>query len=352
MDNLERGFINKDKILEYVSEEEIFKLVFGYTPVEHIYVVSPFRVDSSPGCWFSSDPVTGKLRFVDFGNSDVIDGISMHNIDCFDAVQVYFGLGNFYRTMEFIKEKLIDGKDVQHNIRTIRPKKEKKSVEIHIDAKEFDSRDGRYWSKYGVTKQQLIDDKVFSVKRFSIKNGKFGDMLKRVYDPCYAYTGFDQKRKKLYRPLQEKGSKKFLTNCRADDIGELWQLPTHGDLLVISKSYKDCRVLRNQGIDSIWLQNEGMIPYESKLTNICRRFRRTVVFFDNDETGIEASLKVTDIINRTLPGRATNLYLPERLLTERGIKDPADVYRHMGQKQLMKFLKENLTTDEDYGSFP
>ena len=342
MDNLERGYINKEKILQYVTEEEIFKLVFGYKPVEYVYVTSPFRLDNSPGCWFSTDPATGKLRFVDFGNGNVIDGISMHNIDCFDAVQVFFGLRDFYRTLEYIKEKLIDGKNIKHTIKEKRPIKEKKAVTIDIDAKRFDGRDRRYWSKYGITGNQLTSDKVFSVSRFSVKNTKYGDMLKRTYEPCYAYTGFDGKRKKIYRPLQTKGSKKFITNCTADDIGELWQLAVHGELLVISKSYKDCRVIRNQGFDSIWFQNEGMLPYRTKLMNICRRFRKVVVLFDNDQAGIGASIKVRDMINGEFPLRATNLYLPERLLTERKISDPSDLYKDMGEAHLIKFLDENL----------
>lgn len=344
MDNLERGYINKEKILECVTEEEIFKLVFRYEPMEHVYVTSPFRLDESPGCWFSTDPATGKLRFVDFGNSDVIDGIHMSNIDCFDAVQIYFGLRNFYQTMEFIKEKLIDGRDIEHSIRVIQSKKEKakKDVEINIDVKAFDNRDVRYWGKYGITMDQLIQDKVFSISRFSVRNSKYGDIIKRVHDPSYAYTGFDGKRKKIYRPLQDKGSKKFLSNCKSDDIGELWQLPVHGEHLVISKSYKDCRVLRNHGQTCIWFQNEGAVPYETKLVNICRRFKKVTVFFDNDETGIEASQKVSDIVNKHLPDKSRYLYLPEKLLIERNVSDPADMFKNMGQRHLQEFINENL----------
>ena len=67
-EEFERGFINKKKILEYVSEEQIFELVFGFEPVECEYVESPFRDDRNPGCWFQYCP-SGKLRFVDFANS-------------------------------------------------------------------------------------------------------------------------------------------------------------------------------------------------------------------------------------------------------------------------------------------
>jgi hypothetical protein len=339
MKDLERGFIDKNKILEYVSEKQIFKLVFGYEPIVYQYVTSPFRIDNTPGCWFEYSP-KGELKFVDFANADVINGIKMLNIDCFDAVQVYYKLGNFYKTLEFIKEKLIDGKNIKHNIRVIKPKV-KEDVEIYVEARNFDSRDKRFWSRYGISKQNLVDDGVFAVKRFNLLNTRKGDILKRVHDPCYSFSNFDDGRKKLYRPFK-KGSGRFITNCKADDVGEIDSLVEYGKQLVISKSYKDCRVLRNEELNSVWFQNEGMIPSDEILIPLCKRFTDIVVFFDNDNAGITASKKVSDYINKSFPGKARNLYLPEHLNLERNISDPADMYYKMGSKHLQQFLKEKL----------
>ena len=50
-DNIEvknKGFIDKDEILKYVSEEDIFELIFGFKPVEYERIVSPFREDNIP----------------------------------------------------------------------------------------------------------------------------------------------------------------------------------------------------------------------------------------------------------------------------------------------------------------
>lgn len=340
MDNLERGFINKQQILEYVSERDIFELVFGFKPVEYRYVTSPFRPDNNPGCWFQTDVASGKLRFVDFANEETINGINMNNIDCFDAVQVYFKLNNFYKVLEFIKDKLIDGKNIKHKIRVFKPK-EKKEVLIHIDTRNFDARDGRFWSKYGISKQNLIDDGVFPVRRFNLLNTRNGDILKRVYDPCYSFNNFSGDRKKLYRPFQ-KGSNRFITNCKADDIGEIDSLVKYGQELVISKSYKDCRVLRNHNLDSIWFQNEGMIPSDDVLVELCRRFTKIVVFFDNDEAGIIASEKVKNKINSFFPGKARNLYIPEHFNTQFDISDPSDLYRIKGPKHLQQFINDKL----------
>ena len=73
-DIVESGFISKDKILEYVSQEDIFQLVFGYKPIEFEYVTSPFREDTNPGCWFEIDLNTNKLRFTDYYSKQGLKG--------------------------------------------------------------------------------------------------------------------------------------------------------------------------------------------------------------------------------------------------------------------------------------
>lgn len=339
MKDLERGFIDKNQILEYVSEKQIFGLVFKQEPVIYQYITSPFRKDSNPGCWFEYSP-RGALRFVDFANNKIINGIKMNNIDCFDAVQIYYKLGNFYKTLEFIKEKLIDEKDVKPKARIIKPTT-KREIEIYIEARDFDSRDRRFWSRYGISRQNLVNDNVFAVKRFKMLNTRGGDILKRVYDPCYAYTKFKDNRKKLYRPFK-KGKGKFLTNCSANDIGGIDSVDKGARQLLISKSYKDWRVLKNTGLNCVWFQNEGMIPSDEILVSLCKNYDDIVVFFDNDEAGITASMKVANSINRFFPFRARPLYLPEHLNLERKISDPSDMYYRMGIKNLEQFLKENL----------
>lgn len=339
MDKLQKDFISKEKVLQYLTEEQIFELVFGFIPVEYEYITSPFRIDGNPGCWFSYS-TDRKLRFTDYGNPDVIQGISMMNIDCFDAIQVYFKLQNFYQTLNFLKDKIINGFQGITQAYQKAEKVNKSSVIINIDARDFESKDRRFWEPYGISKNDLIEDKVFPVKRMGLLNTKKGDIIKRLNDSCYAYTNFQQRRKKLYLPFK-KGSKRFITNCTQNDIGELNSLPMSGDLLVISKSYKDCRVIKNQNYNSIWFQNEGMIPSNDILLSLSRRFKYLVVLFDNDDAGIKAGKKVTDKINSLFNRKAMHIYLPQHLL-EKGIKDPSDMYKLKGPRHIQQFLKNNL----------
>lgn len=340
-DKLEvKGFINKNDILKYITEEQIFELVFGFQPKEFDYVVSPFRADDNPGCWFSVSPESGKLKFVDFGSKTIIRNTKMITIDCFDAVQIYYKFDNLYETLNFIREKLIKGKDLALIKNIIYQKKKKKETIINIETRLWSQNDKNFWSRYQISSVNLIEDKVFPVKRFKVLNAKNGDYSSIVRDICYAYTDFENSKKKLYRPSQ-KGKNKWISNCNQNDIGGINTLDNNGDLLLITKAYKDWRVLKNQGIKNIiWLQNEGVVPNLDLLIPLCQRFNRVVVFYDNDDTGIESSKKVSNIINNQLSNKSSNLYLPEHLNSEL-ITDPGDFIWKKGKIPLNNFLYQN-----------
>lgn len=339
---VESGFISKDKILEYVSQGDIFQLVFGFKPVEFEYITSPFREDTNPGCWFEIDLNTNKLRFTDFADTRVINGVKMSNIDCFDSVMVYFGLPNFYKTLEFIKAKLIDGKDIKHDIvhkiYTKPKKKVKKKVKILMNTRDFFLIDRNFWeTRYGISKQNLIEDKVFPIRKFKLFGTKTGDHMFRTDDIAYAYTEFKSGNKKIYRP-KKKGSRRFITNCDADDVGGMNTNIKSGRLLVITKSYKDYRVLRNLGLNVRWLQNEGMFPKSTEFWDLIKNFDKVVVFFDNDPAGIKASNELVNLINFTEINKASAVHLPVELL-KKNISDPSDLVHKRDQQELISFLK-------------
>lgn len=334
-DNVDkRGFINQNVILEYVSQEEIFELVFKFRPIEYVYVTSPFRIDKKPGCWFErTSSFTGKLRFVDFA------GTFGKPMDCFDAVQVYFKLPNFYLTLEFIYNELIVNQDRSKGVSVFK-QFEKKTTSITFDSRQFLSKDGIYWQKYDITRQNLIDDKVFPVRRYYVENGKNGDFTYACYDLAYAYTNFENQRKKIYFP-HRKGNKRFLSTCIKDDIGGLDTLPPFGRELIITKSYKDWRVLKNNGKNAIYFQNEGMIPNEVLLMSIVKNWTRVIIWFDNDEQGIKSAQIISNLINLNFPSKCTTLHLPVSL-NSLGISDPSDLYYHKGKNALHEFFKTIL----------
>lgn len=320
-----KGFIDQNRILQYVSEEEIYSLVFGFEPQEYQYVTSPLREDDDAGCWFEN--MDGKLFFRDFAYSN-------RPLDCFHLVKDYFKLRSFPDTLQFIKEKLIDNQD--RTLLTRRKFVEKEKFYMNISTRQFLLKDAIYWKQFYISKQNLLDDYVFAVFRASFYNTKNGDTKQNFLNTiCYAYTEFNDNRKKLYLPKREL---KFISSCTKNDIGSINHLPPVGRLLVITKSYKDCRILRNLGYNSVWFQNEGMIPSDDLLYNLVKRFDKVIIFYDNDEAGMKSSVHLSNKINQYFPDKSSYFWLSQ----EKDITDSGDFVKKYNDEKLKKLLYESF----------
>lgn len=326
-----RGFIDKKLILESVTQEEIFKLVFGFLPVDFQYTTSPLRIDNSPGCWFQYH-INGTLYFIDFASK-------RHHSDCFNIVQDYYSLPNFFTTLEFIHHKLIEGRDIitETKIKQEIKRSLKESVKLIIEPRHFIPKDAGFWIPYGISSANLLEDKQFAISAFHALNTKKGNFSSKCYDLAYADTNFPNGRKKIYFPNRE-GKGRFITTCTREDIGGINSLPPFGRQLIITKSYKDWRVLKNQGKNAVYLQNEGMFPLK-ELFILCKNWKQVIIFFDNDTQGIRSALELSALINKEMYGRAKALWLPETLF-DYGITDPSDLHKERSREDLLQFLNK------------
>ncbi len=338
--------LTREAILERVSQEDIFQLAFTETLDFSIgcKYIAPYREDKEAQCTFSF-PDSGIIYFVDFANP-----YGKPHVDCFSLISLTYNL-NYFDTLELINSRLKLGLgtnpeklpiaekrfNVEEVVRVVTPKEHKPI--IHYE-REFQYRDQLYWQPYGITSNNLKEDLVIPCEMYTTKSNSGVTFSVRPFDIMYAYTGFDNDRKKIYRPNSPRGKYKWLTNCTQNDIGSINSIPARGNILVITKSYKDCRVLRNQGIHSVWFQNEGMLPSPTILFNLVNRFDKVFVLFDNDSTGIIKGKLLVDLINSLVGyNKAKQIYLPVSLLLE-GIKDSSDCYKIKGQGVLLDFLKE------------
>lgn len=323
---MQKGFIDKNQILKYVSEEDIYELVFGFKPQVSTKVLSPLRIDKNPDCYF--EYYNGRLYFKDFS-------YYRSSVDCFTVVKDFYSFSNFYETLFFIKERLINNKKLKPlDKKIIIPRKE---IKLLIKTKDFNENDKNYWEKYGISKKNLIEDKVFSLSKYKIINRNKRDLIYNVEKSlCYAYTDFKNDRKKIYKPNNKF---KFISNCKADDIGGI-KTKNEGTLF-ISKSYKDYRVLKNEELNVIWFQSETLFPSLDVLKKTIKGHDKIIIFFDNDKTGIEKSLELKEIINNISPFLSENIFLPVNLLKEK-IKDPSDLIEKKGKKELRNFLKNEF----------
>jgi hypothetical protein len=338
------GYITSKEILSLVTQEDIFELIFRSKPVEFEKYKSPFRNDNSAGCFFVRCH-NGILRFKDYATTETYLNLSLNSLNCFDSVQVYFKLKSYNESLNFIYNTLIKGKKLPPISNEFKIR-EKVDLKIAIKPRMLEYRDQKFWSNYGITSDNLREDSVVAVQGYVYNNRvKNVNTTVNTYDLCYAYQDFETN-VKLYRPHQRK-ELKFFTNCNSNDIGGIKHLPLTGDFLIISKSYKDYRVIKNLGYNVVWFQNEGMIPKEDVLLNLCSRFNKIAVLFDNDIAGINASVKVSNEINTLLKNKSKPFTTPLKYL-HKGIKDPSDMVSAGYKNELIDFLsqlKQNYETN-------
>lgn len=339
-----------EEILKRITQKEIFECYLKKEVIvgkENATYVAPYRNDSNPDCYF--EEFNDRLYFIDFADIDKkskdciyfvkrILGVSYTDTLIHINETFNLGLGDSLKTAKEITIENSSSKEVFN-----KPLKKKRTITIL--PRNWNYKDSVFWSKYEISKENLISDGVLPVDIYKSINKKEEYFSIKPLDICYAYTDFeDKEKKKIYRPKSNKKDKWF-TNCNQNDIGSMEFLDWKGDLLIISKSYKDCRVLRNQNLQSIWLQNEGAMPSISILTRLCKRFTNIVVWFDNDQTGIATSNVLVSIINSIFPNKSKSVFLPPKLLSE-GIKDPSDLIYKKGRKKLVEFIKDNILTNK------
>ena len=335
-----QGNITKEKVLSLTTEEEIFKIVLDEVVLDGVKkYTAPYREDNTAKCYFDIGR-TGALHFVDFADPSLI------RKDCFGFIGACYNL-DLNQTLRFVDNELSLGicssyteVVTQTTIRPTYKKTKKGNNHIGIAPREFDVRDRDFWFSYGITREQLTSDGVVPIYcyRFLSRKGQLCTIT--PYDICYAYTEFNDSRKKIYRP---KGSpeQKWLTNCNQDDIGGIEHIDFSCKYIVITKAYKDYRVLKNEGINVIWFQNEGMLPNVDKL-QFLHFFNQVYIWFDNDQTGLAASIKARTYLENLGHKQVKQIVIPIPLRKKLGIKDPSDLRKHSPQKLKELLHKQNF----------
>lgn len=333
--------ITPEQLLQKVTQQEIFEFILKEPFVFGNRYISPLREDTSPDCRFE-ERADGTIIFVDFGEKYLTGhthrscfGMVMDafKVSISGAVRILcsqFGLStssNDYQPVAKAQYHKIEGDRV--------------ITDISYTAKTASKSDIWYWSQYLIRIGQLAQDNVHCISRYTVKNNK-GFFTIHTYKFAYAYDFID--RVKIYQPYKEKY--KWTTNCDEDNIGNFDNLPPTGDELIIQKSYKDHRVLRNMDMSLyvVWFQNEGCVPSMDILKNLTERFTLITIFYDNDEDGIKAAEKLVAIFNMIKEGCARMIYLPRKRkhkqLHGAYLKDPAAFINKEGKNNLRTVLKQ------------
>ena len=125
---------------------------------------------------------------------------------------------------------------------------------------------------------------------------------------------------------------KWFSNINREDVQGITQLPETGDTLYITSSLKDIIVLRKLGLNAIAPSAETTIIPEDIITMLKTRFKKLVIFYDNDNPGIIASNKHSKIYE------ASEIFVPFKYISE-DIKDPSDFVEKYSYEELLDVIK-------------
>ena len=316
----------KDKILEKLSQEEIFQAYFPYEIKTNNRYTNPLREDDTcPGCFFKY--LDNTLMFVDFAHNPT-------HMDCFTFIQKMYDL-SFYEVLCKISVDYglkIHRPSVLFEDKTfyVKPKKpslfkeEKAESIIKVITKAFEVRDLEYWEQFGITLPTLQHFNVKPVYRTWIDGLFFHEYSND--DPMYRYRS--KGKFKIYRPFATKWYK-FRTNISGGILDGWEYLPDKGDTLIITKSYKDIMTLYELGYNSISVRAESALISDNAAKLLSARFKNIYIWFDNDNAGNKFSKKMADKYGWNI------ILFPKDYP-----KDPSDFVKKYDKLALKNFIKK------------
>lgn len=294
--------IDKEEILSLTQGGlNVYNHYLGFEVNTHKNFRSPFYDDKKPSCHIYYDAKSTSYKFHDHGEPS-------YSGDCFWFVGELYGLDtrrDFLDILKLIVQDLMlpirvtddypsrfDKRHIQR--KWVRPKAIQE--EERIDNKPYKIQTISYsqpfltfWGRYGVDENTLKRYNVINISQFESINsqGEAYTIKATGTEPIYGYKGYDYV--KIYRPNSTKlrflyGGRKPSLYCFGLD-----QLPTKGDVLLITGGEKDVLSLAAHSFNAICFNSETSVIPESLIDGLSLRFRHIVLLYDVDETGIRES---------------------------------------------------------------
>ena len=312
--------LSKEDLLEKYTDYEIFRYYLGDFEIGETYR-SPLRTnDKIPSFNVFYSKQHGCLLFKDFAG---------RRGDCIRFVQYLLGLRTYYDAIKRIALDLDNSNPVLKKEYIDKPKLEKLYTDIKIVVDHWKESDFSFWKSFNISKPTLELFNVMPIKGFYIN-----ELYIETKGLAYAYIEYKDSHitYKIYRPNADK-SNKWRTNHPYNVHQGYKQLPSLGDLLIITKSLKDVMSLyESMSIPSIGVQSESSYIKDSVIDEYKYRFKRVITLFDNDRQGIE--LAHSYFKKYDLPF----IFIPE----EYHCKDFSDLVKNYGKVFAIEILNKLL----------
>jgi hypothetical protein len=276
--------ITTDLILSKVTEYDIYKYYIGSDFKIGRITNSPLRNDNNPSFGIFK-ALNKSLLFKDQATGD--------SGNCITFVAKLNNI-SYKKAEKLIYKDIIANKLKISTVGTNIKEAFDTATMISIKKKNFTSTDDLYWGQFNIDRLTLKHFNVYPISNYWINDLLSQDVYSNI-NPIYAYQIY--LKFKIYKPLNPNKKYKWVGNVGMYDIQGLEQLPLNGKLLIITKSLKDVMVLYKMGITAIAPQGEGHNIPDKIIQNLKNRFEEIIIFYDNDEAGIKASLKLTTKYN-------------------------------------------------------
>lgn len=306
--NLKPLEITFDWLFQRINQEDVYRQYLGFCELNKKFK-NPLREDKRADCSFYWDK--GILFFKDFNWKAFtcvsivmeIEGVNYHK-----ALQLIY---NGFQTNTII---------VKHSCSKV--EKQKKKIDVKI--KPFNEDDINYLKSFNIDSKLCKLYRVFSVEHYWIDN-----KLVYTYNPkdrCLGYY-FGNGEWKLYH--MDRNDYRFVGNISGKDLQGYNQIDKSGELLIITKSLKDVMVYKSFGINAVAPHSECIGEWCHHIDELKERFKKVILNFDNDKTGIKVSKEINEKFN-----------IPYFLVNDE--KDISDYVKHFGEEKTKQLLNENF----------
>jgi hypothetical protein len=328
--NKKPSFLTPDKILEKITEYDIFKYYMPNTDWEtNVVTFSPFRNERNPS--FMIGNKQGRLTFIDFADTS-------KRGSCFDFVRMSFNLKDLKEVLSLIDRDFGLGfsretnteqykRIVSQYIQPVRAVKAYSNIQVIV--KPFTNDELAYWNQYHQSLDDLKANNVYSISKVYLNKQLFPAPFSELR---FGYLYGDKW--KIYRPHAKDKKSKWVPNnvpiTAMDGKDDIKQC----DVAFINKSKKDYMVMKKLFPCSCAVQNEGLGCFSPEnVEYIKSNSASQILSFDSDITGVENSQQITKIFDFGYCN------VPRKYLSE-GIKDWSDLVRAHGYDPVIKHLTE------------
>lgn len=253
--------------------------------------------------------------------------------DALEIINRDFNLGLGYSD----KNVLPVSKTARVFYKNIKESAPKRDTIIKVKYIDYTLEDLKYWSEYYWTVEMLKSVDIYPISHFWLDNSRNNFKLFKCNTLAYTMDYYYSKnifRRKLYQPFNSE--MKFLSNIDDTIVQGYKRLDRQGDILVITSSLKDCGIFWRLGHNAVAPNSESTFLPEKFLKKMKKRFKRIIIWFDNDfnkteNTGVKYAQHFAEKYELEY------FYTPDN--TE---KDPSDFSKRYGIYEFMMYFNSKI----------